>query len=181
MSAPSTIKVIKEEIADLKRSLLQIHKEKAEMECKVNHADAETNKVLADLSSMRDRCDELITRNSLNEKEIVKLKESAAVAKKEASDAVSHAEELSSLVASFRKTSSDTSVYSSDVLLTQVNHLKGRLSCPVCNARDKQVILLRCRHMFCRHCVDTSIKNRSRKCPACGQRFDTKDVGDIWL
>jgi hypothetical protein len=26
-----------------------------------------------------------------------------------------------------------------------------------------------------------SEQNRSRKCPACGIRFDMKDVGDIWL
>lgn len=174
-------KLMKDEMADLKRSLIQMQNEKAELECKVDHADKQTTRAYADLADMRQHCDELITRNRLNENEIIKLKESAAVARKQASDAVSRAEDMTNLVASYRKNSSDTSVYTPDVLLTQVNHLKGRLSCPVCNARDKQVILLRCRHMFCRQCVDISIKNRSRKCPACGQRFDTKDVGDVWL
>jgi E3 ubiquitin-protein ligase BRE1 len=173
--------LIKEEMEDLKKSLIRIQKEKAELECKIGHADTQTNQAYADLAAMRQHCDELITRNSFNENEIIKLKETTAIARKEAADAASRVQDMSNLVASFRKNPSDTGAYSSDVLLTQVNHLKGRLSCPVCNARDKQVILLRCRHMFCRQCVDTSIKNRSRKCPACGQRFDTKDVGDVWL
>jgi len=76
---------------------------------------------------------------------------------------------------------SSGSEFTVDQLSTQVQVLKGRLACPVCNYRDKNCILLRCRHMFCKHCVDENIKNRSRKCPACGQRFDTKDVGDVWL
>jgi len=43
-------------------------------------------------------------------------------------------------------------------LSTQLDVYKSRLACPVCNSRDKGCILLRCRHMFCRQCVDTSIK-----------------------
>jgi len=74
-----------------------------------------------------------------------------------------------------------SSNFSVNQLNTQINVLKGRLACPVCNYRDKACILARCRHMFCRQCIDENIKNRSRKCPACGQKFDTKDVGDIWL
>jgi len=168
-------------MSHVKQSLVQVQKDKAELECKVNHADTQVKQAYADLDAMRKHCDEFITKNSSNENEIVKLKEAVAIAKKEAHNAVNRVQDMAALVASYNKNSSDTGVYSSEVLLTQVNHLKGRLSCPVCNSRDKQVILLRCRHMFCRHCVDTSIKNRSRKCPACGQRFDTKDVGDVWL
>jgi E3 ubiquitin-protein ligase BRE1 len=175
------MKAVLEEIADLKRSLLQAQAEKAEMEIRVNIAEEQTNKAKSTLATMTENSTDLITKNSVNLKEIISLNESIAVARKDAADALRRAEEMSNLVSSFRNNESDTTVYGADVLLTQVNHLKGRLTCPVCNARDKQVILVRCRHMFCRQCVDTSIKNRSRKCPACGQRFDTKDVGDVWL
>ena len=102
--------------------------------------------------------------------------ESLAIAHNDAEEARNQTEQLSrasggAIVAGF----------TAEQLHTQVKHLQSRVMCPVCNARDKKCILLRCRHMFCKNCVDETIKNRSRKCPACGIRFDTKDVGDIWL
>jgi hypothetical protein len=36
-------------------------------------------------------------------------------------------------------------------------------------------------HTFCRECVQKNIDNRSRKCPACGERFGKDDVKDIYL
>ena len=102
--------------------------------------------------------------------------EALAVSKKETEEARRMNEQLS-------KASGGAIVegFTAEQLHTQVKHLKSRVHCPVCNVRDKKCILLRCRHMFCKNCVDENIKNRSRKCPACGIRFDTKDVGDIWL
>jgi len=132
-----------------------------------------------DLITMRERCDELVSLSSTYENEKKQLYESLVMVKKEALEA-----KRKVAITPLRHSPlnrSDESMFTTKQLTTQVDHLKSRLACPVCNTRDKQVILLRCRHMFCRQCVDKNIKNRSRKCPACAQRFDIKDVGDIWL
>merc|ERR1712151_488290 len=104
--------------------------------------------------------------------------EALAVAKREAQDS---AKKSSSINSVGKARGSNGSSFSVDQLTTHLSVVKRRLACPVCNDREKQCILMRCRHMFCKHCVDENIKNRSRKCPACGQRFDMKDVADVWL
>ena len=56
-----------------------------------------------------------------------------------------------------------------------------KLRCSVCDDREKTTCLIRCMHTFCRECVQKNIDNRSRKCPACGERFGKDDVKDIYL
>ena len=34
----------------------------------------------------------------------------------------------------------------------------------------------RCFHLFCKECIDENLRNRSRKCPACGEKFGQDDV-----
>ena len=42
----------------------------------------------------------------------------------------------------------------------------GMLRCSVCRERFKEVCINRCFHLFCRECIDNSLKSRQRKCPA---------------
>mmetsp|Transcript_15178 Transcript_15178/g.31291 ORF Transcript_15178/g.31291 Transcript_15178/m.31291 type:complete len:782 (+) Transcript_15178:203-2548(+) len=67
------------------------------------------------------------------------------------------------------------------MLELQVKNLKSKITCHVCNDKEKNVILKSCNHMFCSHCITTRLENRDRKCPACGKKFSQKDVADIWL
>lgn len=57
----------------------------------------------------------------------------------------------------------------------------GMLRCSVCKDRFKSVALTRCFHLFCKDCIDENIRNRSRKCPACGERFGQDDVRNIYF
>jgi E3 ubiquitin-protein ligase BRE1 len=172
----------KEKEFDNKISLLESECEKIKenYEMTIGHLDmkkAELSIIEKDASTAKQRCDELVSELMLQEVEKRKILETLAVAQRDAS-------ESAKIVAQLRtqKFGEDsTSIFTTDQLTTQISVLKGRLSCPVCNHRDKSCIILRCRHMFCKHCLDESIKNRNRKCPSCGQRFDTKDVEDIWL
>ena len=116
------------------------------------------------MSTIRSRCDELVNSSTKNEKEKKTLKEALVIAKKEAAE--SKREKSTSMGAistpgkgKGKKCKHDT--FSDKNLATLTNVLKSRLACPVCNTNDKQVILLRCRHMFCRQCVDINIKVRS--------------------
>jgi E3 ubiquitin-protein ligase BRE1 len=75
----------------------------------------------------------------------------------------------------------DSVTFSVEDLQTQVKFLKNRLACPVCHYRDKECIIMRCRHMHCKQCVEERVSNRSRKCPTCNLKFSENDVQDVWL
>jgi E3 ubiquitin-protein ligase BRE1 len=57
----------------------------------------------------------------------------------------------------------------------------GMLRCSVCRDRFKQVAITRCYHLFCKECIDENLRNRHRKCPACGEKFGQDDVKTIFF
>lgn len=64
-----------------------------------------------------------------------------------------------------------------DMLDIALNMLK----CSVCKERFKSVAITRCYHLFCRDCIEENIRNRSRKCPACGEKFGQDDVANVYF
>ncbi|RYG50055.1 hypothetical protein EON67_05985 [archaeon] len=64
---------------------------------------------------------------------------------------------------------------------TQLQMLRSRLECSVCRKNFKDVVLMRCSHLFCQECIDNNIKARHRKCPACGKPFGTDDVKKVYF
>jgi len=57
----------------------------------------------------------------------------------------------------------------------------GMLRCSVCKDRFKSVAITRCFHLFCKECIDENLRNRHRKCPACGEKFGQDDVTNIFF
>lgn len=57
----------------------------------------------------------------------------------------------------------------------------GMLRCSVCRDRFKNVAITRCFHLFCKECIDENLRNRHRKCPACGEKFGQDDVRTIYF
>lgn len=57
----------------------------------------------------------------------------------------------------------------------------GMLRCSVCKDRFKNVAIKKCFHLFCKECIDENLRNRSRKCPACGEKFGQDDVTTIYF
>lgn len=57
----------------------------------------------------------------------------------------------------------------------------GMLRCSVCKDRFKSVAIKKCFHLFCKECIDENLRNRSRKCPACGEKFGQDDVTPIYF
>lgn len=55
------------------------------------------------------------------------------------------------------------------------------LRCSVCKDRFKSVCIKKCFHLFCKECIDENLRNRSRKCPACGEKFGQDDVATIYF
>lgn len=161
----------------LKEECLSIRKEKEQVECLLAQSKEIVASITKDLDTARTRCDELVSESNVKDEERKRVYESLAVVKRESEVALLKTAALSNGI-SFGNIGAGMA---SEGLSAQVKYLSNKVHCPVCNVRDKNCILLRCRHMFCHQCVDVTVKNRSRKCPACAQRFDMKDVAEIWL
>jgi E3 ubiquitin-protein ligase BRE1 len=169
---------IEEALEKAKIDLKTIEKEKKELENELVIKKISLDKLVSNINVVTERCNHLVQESSKREKERIQLDESLMKAKNEVADHLKRAKAAENDDKKGDKVDSSVRV---EHLNTYVNSLKSRIVCPVCNTRDKQVIIMRCRHMFCRQCIDTNIENRNRKCPGCGQKFSGKDISDIWL
>ena len=131
-------------------------------------AGVETSRLMA-------RCDEMAREAGAGEGVVTGLKVELRELRGKLEKHVEQ-EALSAAVASHA--GSGGGGFDSKVLMMQVKQLQTKLTCNVCNEREKTTLLAKCNHMFCRECVDTRIENRDRKCPSCMIRFDKGDVKD---
>eukprot|EP00741_Cyanophora_paradoxa_P012301 tig00000169_g11887.t1 len=69
-----------------------------------------------------------------------------------------------------------------ELMQEELRVTKEKLKCSVCHLRPKEVIIARCFHMFCQHCIQKSLQVRNRKCPACGEKYGGEsDIHNIYL
>ena len=178
--------LVEEEVKQLKINVEEAAKQNDKLQEQLSQAQSQVKKASEDMQMMKERCDHLVTKSTENEAQIKQLSEGLVIAKKDAVEAMQKAAATKSLsgatlgrVGPWNKT--NYTEFTAEQLAVQVNHLKSRLACPVCNTRDKKVIITRCRHMFCRNCVELNLENRNRKCPSCVIKFDKRDVEDVWF
>lgn len=62
-----------------------------------------------------------------------------------------------------------------------IRELRKKLNCSIVTNRPKEVVLLRCGHLFSRQCTDNLIATRNRKCPICGKPFGNDDVRNVFF
>ena len=71
---------------------------------------------------------------------------------------------------------------SSDMIRDEmIRELRKKLNCSVLTNKQKEVVLLRCGHLFSRQCTDDLVAARNRKCPICGKAFGTDDVKNVFF
>lgn len=61
-------------------------------------------------------------------------------------------------------------------LQDEIKDCKAILKCGVCFERPKEVVILKCFHLFCNPCIQRNLEIRHRKCPGCGTAFGQNDV-----
>ena len=122
-----------------------------------SEADAKISILNNQLQKSTQRSDELVLELEKEQKEKRKLQDSLDVAVRKAGDAAEKFNELAKRTGGSTGGSAESS-FTVEQLNTQVSVLKGRLACPVCHYRDKDCIIMRCRHMFCKHCVEENIQ-----------------------
>lgn len=59
--------------------------------------------------------------------------------------------------------------------------LRARLHCSVVPSKPKEVVLLRCGHLFSHQAVDELIATRSRRCPTCKTSFTQDDTLNVYF
>ena len=63
----------------------------------------------------------------------------------------------------------------------QMELYRAKLKCSLCKVNDKDAVINKCMHAFCRECIQKRLDVRNRKCPACSQQFDYQAVKDLFL
>jgi E3 ubiquitin-protein ligase BRE1 len=61
------------------------------------------------------------------------------------------------------------------------DYYKAMVKCPLCHLANKDTVITKCGHAFCRGCLDKRLELRNRKCPGCQQVFDKSYVRELWL
>lgn len=85
-------------------------------------------------------------------------------------------EELRELNSKVAKLTSETGEAAIKKLQDEINACKTILKCSICNDHPKEVVIVKCYHLFCSSCIQQRIERRNRKCPACGTAFGQNDV-----
>ena len=139
----------------LRNECQSLRAEKQQVDDLLSQTKQKVNFISKDLNVARERCDELVSESNKKEEEKKHMMESLAVVKKEAMES---AKKAVSATAGITSQSGVKSEFTMDQMTSQVKYLSDRINCPVCNCREKKCILLRCKHMFCRNCIDENIK-----------------------
>lgn len=63
----------------------------------------------------------------------------------------------------------------------QMELYRMKVKCSLCKVNDKDAVISKCMHAFCRECIQKRLDVRNRKCPACSQQFDYQAVKDLYL
>lgn len=182
---------LNERVESLEKDFAAKGSELAKIKLERSEASGKMSTLNTEIGNALKRSNELVAESVQKQEEIRNLTDSVAKAERRAREAKAKLNEAveQSTRAGGNSGSSVTdgpeaateSSFSVAQLSTQVSVLKSRLACPVCHYRDKECIIMRCRHMHCRKCVDDQMSSRSRKCPTCNNKFSDKDVQDIWL
>jgi len=89
-------------------------------------------------------------------------------------------EEKQLLKRKLEKASSNASSNSSTAE-EELRLVNQKLRCSICNDRQKNTVIAKCFHVFCKECIYSNIDTRKRRCPGCKRPFSESDVHPIYL
>nr|XP_012568573.1 E3 ubiquitin-protein ligase BRE1-like 2 isoform X2 [Cicer arietinum] len=81
--------------------------------------------------------------------------------------------EVNNQIAELNSEAGETAVQK---LEEEIRVCKNMIKCTVCSDRPKEVVIVKCYHLFCNPCIQRNLELRHRKCPACGTAFGQSDV-----
>jgi len=66
-------------------------------------------------------------------------------------------------------------------LKIELDYYKKKVTCPICNQRERNTLLTKCYHVFCDICVKKTLSSRLRRCPACKKSFGIEGYREVFL
>mmetsp|Transcript_18007 Transcript_18007/g.72077 ORF Transcript_18007/g.72077 Transcript_18007/m.72077 type:complete len:202 (+) Transcript_18007:558-1163(+) len=156
-----------EEVALLEQRAETLSAASEKAERKTRQAQAETEELKKAKNAAQSRALSVVTEVEEERYNTKKAEEQVAILRRRLSKKEGQAEEDDSGVE-----------FSKDELLREYRKIRN---CSVKTDRPKEVVLLRCGHLFSRQCVDDLVTKRNRKCPICGKNFSSDDVRPIFF
>ncbi|KAL5565112.1 hypothetical protein UlMin_028276 [Ulmus minor] len=92
------------------------------------------------------------------------------------SNSIKLEEELKELKGTAAEMSSETGEAAVHKLQEEIKFCKSILQCLVYRDRPKEVVIVKCFHLFCNHCIQKNLEIWHRKFPACGTPFGQNDI-----
>lgn len=65
---------------------------------------------------------------------------------------------------------------SDDIYMAEIAKYRDLIRCSQCKTRNKDCLLTKCLHLFCRRCIELNLSQKKRKCPCCFTKFTSEDV-----
>lgn len=132
----------------------------------LSNADKELKCLKSLLSSSEKECDQIRRKMEEIQEEL----ESERMDRKKLDEELG---ELNMKVAELTMGSGEAAIQK---LQEEIKDCKSILKCGVCFDRPKEVVIVKCYHLFCNPCIQRNLEIRHRKCPGCGMAFGQNDV-----
>ncbi|OMJ91680.1 hypothetical protein SteCoe_5707 [Stentor coeruleus] len=65
---------------------------------------------------------------------------------------------------------------SDEIYMAEIAKYRDLIRCSQCKTRNKDCLLTKCLHLFCRRCIELNLSQKKRKCPCCFTKFTSEDV-----
>ena len=63
-----------------------------------------------------------------------------------------------------------------EMFLEEFNKYRELIRCTQCKTRNKDCLINKCFHLFCRRCIEFNLSQQRRKCPNCSTKFTSDDI-----
>ena len=63
-----------------------------------------------------------------------------------------------------------------ELFLAEFTKFRELVRCSQCKTRNKDCLITKCLHLFCRRCIEFNLSQKKRKCPSCSAKFTSEDV-----
>jgi E3 ubiquitin-protein ligase BRE1 len=153
---------VRQLLDDREKQCFELESEISVLKVELSQSATNLEKTRNKAESMQQRCDVLSKECSLERKAKIEMERCMKVAKKKAEPAC-------------------PSGGDGGADATMLGMTLNMLRCSVCKDRFKDVVITRCFHLFCSQCTEENLKNRHRKCPACGEKFGSDDVQKVYF
>eukprot|EP01029_Cantina_marsupialis_P011162 TRINITY_DN2503_c0_g1_i2.p1 TRINITY_DN2503_c0_g1~~TRINITY_DN2503_c0_g1_i2.p1 ORF type:complete len:653 (-),score=239.24 TRINITY_DN2503_c0_g1_i2:174-2132(-) len=176
------------ELEDLSISLSEMQQKAQELEQNswdLNHKYHKSRMVTDSLEKevkiLRKERDEFKIKSENCDREIRKNSEQLSTVRKKLSRNEESLKVAQRRLQRLSKTATEGDDEELQIMRAEIDDLRGRLQCPVCEDREKKMCLTRCGHLLCEECVQDNIKSRSRKCPRCATTFYQDDAIKVYI